>query len=80
MKAFHTVPHNRLLYKLGKYDIHQKYLNWIQNFLQGRTQIVIVKGTKSDPKPVISRPGYREGVGDTIRIAICELIKRVIFF
>ena len=35
-KAFDTVPHRRLIYKLSKYGINNKTVSWIQNFLSNR--------------------------------------------
>ena len=32
-KAFDTVPHDKLLYKLGKYGITGNIHNWLQTFL-----------------------------------------------
>ena len=32
-KAFDTVPHRRLLYKLSRYGINPKAVSWIENFL-----------------------------------------------
>ena len=37
-KAFDTVPHHRLLYKLQWYGIQGKTHKWITNFLIGRSQ------------------------------------------
>ena len=54
-KAFDTVPHRRLLYKLSKYGINPKAVSWIENFLGNRTQQVIVQGEESSWKPVTSR-------------------------
>ena len=53
-KAFDTVPHRRLLYKLSKYGINPKAVSWIENFLENRTQQVIVQGEESSWKPVTS--------------------------
>ena len=53
-KAFDTVPHRRLLYKLSKYGINPKAVSWIENFLGNRTQQVIVQGEESSWKPVTS--------------------------
>ena len=53
-KAFDTVPHKRLLAKLKAYGITGKVLKWIECFLTGRTQRVVVKGVLSDPLPVWS--------------------------
>jgi len=53
-KAFDTVPHNRLLTKLAAYGICGNILNWIKNFLSGRTQQVRVGTQKSGKTPVLS--------------------------
>lgn len=53
-KAFDTVPHRRLMKKLKAYGIGGQILNWIQSFLQGRTQTVKVNGVKSDAAAVLS--------------------------
>ena len=53
-KAFDTVPHMRLLKKLHSYGIKGKMLNWISEFIRGRSQEVIVNGAKSETAPVLS--------------------------
>ena len=53
-KAFDTVPHKRLLSKVKSLSITGKILKWIESFLTGRTQRVIVKGVLSDPLSVWS--------------------------
>ena len=53
-KAFDTVPHNRLLKKLHAHGIRGKMLNWISEFIRGRSQEVIVNGAKSETAPVLS--------------------------
>ena len=53
-KAFDTVPHRRLLKKLQAYGIDGDILQWIQAFLQGRTQEVMVNGQRSKADNVIS--------------------------
>ena len=47
-KAFDKVSHKRLLYKLVGYGIQCKNHLWIANFLEGRTQKVVVDGEESD--------------------------------
>ena len=47
-KAFDTVPHNRLLYKLTKYSITGNLHAWISNFPTKRKQRVVVDGEHSD--------------------------------
>ena len=46
-KAFDKVDHELLLYKLKCYGITGKLLTWIKQFLQDRTQCVVINGTKS---------------------------------
>ena len=53
-KAFDKVSHFLLHHKLNFYGIRQKNLNWIDDFLAGRTQEVVVKGESSDTIPVTS--------------------------
>ena len=53
-KAFDTVPHRRLLCKLHHYGIKGHLLRWIEEFLVGRTQSVLVDGTKSPEEAVLS--------------------------
>ena len=53
-KAFDSVPHCRLVYKLKKLGIQGNLLNWIEDFLSDRRQKVIVNGAESDWKNVTS--------------------------
>ena len=53
-KAFDKVPHRRLLHKLQYYGVRGNTLVWIQNFLLGRSQTVVLDGERSDPMPVTS--------------------------
>ena len=53
-KAFDSVPHRRLLIKLESYDIQGNLLNWIEDFLIGRRQRVVVNGAPSSWAPVNS--------------------------
>ena len=53
-KAFDVVPHRRLLGKLKHYGITGPTLNWISEFLSGRTQCVVVDGAESSWIPVTS--------------------------
>ncbi len=53
-KAFDTVPHKRLLEKLKSYGIGGNILKWIESFLMGRQQQVIVNKTSSSKENMIS--------------------------
>ena len=53
-KAFDKVNHLKLLYKLQMHGVQGKTLSWIQSFLVGRTQSVVLEGECSDEVPVSS--------------------------
>ena len=53
-KAFDVVPHQRLIKKLDYYGIRNSTLNWIEQWLTGRTQCVVVDGESSSKTPVKS--------------------------
>ena len=53
-KAFDKVSHEKQISKLHFYGIGGKTLNWIKDFLDSRSQAVIVKGVKSDKIAVSS--------------------------
>jgi len=53
-KAFDTVPHSILLEKLDAHVLDGCTLHWINNWLNGRVQRVVVKGVKSSWQPVTS--------------------------
>ena len=54
MKAFDKVPHRRLIQKLRYYGIEGQTLKWIEQFLLGRRQRVLVNGTASKWHEVLS--------------------------
>ena len=43
-KAFDTVPHKRLLYKIEYYGITGNLLRWIAGFLSNRRQCIVLNG------------------------------------
>nr|VZI33573.1 unnamed protein product [Spirometra erinaceieuropaei] len=55
-KAFDSVPHHRLLYKLSRAGVRGKLLVWIRSFLLGRSQAVHVGEQQS------AEVGVRNGV------------------
>ena len=46
-KAFDKVPHKRLIHKLNYYGISGCIAMWIETFLIGRTQQVVINGAAS---------------------------------
>ena len=52
-KAFDTVSHNILLGKLRKCGLDECSVRWIENWLNGRTQMVVISGIESSWRPVI---------------------------
>ena len=55
-KAFDTVPHRRLIQKVGAHGIEGRLLDWLTDFLANREQRVVVNGTRSSTAKVMS--GY----------------------
>ena len=53
-KAFDTVSHRRLIGKLESYGVEGDLLRWVKEYLNERSQIVSVNGSKSDSGQVIS--------------------------
>jgi hypothetical protein len=62
-KAFDKVPYKRLLYKIKYYGIRYSTNQWIANFLEGRTQQVLVEGRKSTTAPVHSSVSHGSVLG-----------------
>ena len=54
MKAFDTVPHKILIYKLRMNGISPTILRWIEGFLTGHKQQVCVNGSMSKCADVTS--------------------------
>ena len=52
-KAFGKVPHRRLLRKFDYYGIRGSTHKWINSWLPGRTQKVVLDGQASDLVPVL---------------------------
>jgi len=49
-KAFDTVSHNILIDKLRKCGLDEWSVRWIENWLNGRTQRVVICGAESSRK------------------------------
>ena len=53
-KAFDKVPHKRLCLQLKCHGIRGKILEWIENWLSGRQQRVLLNGSRSEWEEVLS--------------------------
>ena len=53
-KAFDKVHYQRLLLKLHHYGVRCALLSWIESFLSGRSQKVLVEGKSFSSVPVVS--------------------------
>ena len=53
-KAFDTVSHNIITGKLRKCGLDEWAVRWIENWLNGRAQRVVISGAESSWRPVAS--------------------------
>ena len=53
-KAFHKVPHQRLILKLNSHGMGNSIINWIEQWPTDRRQMVVVDGVVSILKSVLS--------------------------
>lgn len=53
-KAFDTVPHSLLLLKISCLGLPDSVLGWVQNYLSGCSQKVVINGSESDLAAVTS--------------------------
>ena len=58
-KAFVSVSHLKLIKTLSQYKVNRNLVKWFKEFLQDRTQRVVIGNTFSEPLPVFS--GVPEG-------------------
>ena len=52
--AYDKVTHEKLVSKLQSYGIRGKTLSWVKDFLDSRSQAVVLNGVKSDKTAVTS--------------------------
>ena len=62
-KAFDSISHNKLIYKLKTFGICGKILQWIQDFLCNRSFAVKLNNYLSKPLPVISSVPHGSKLG-----------------
>ena len=54
-KAFDSMSHNRLLKIVTQYGFDDNLVNWLNEFLNSRSQSVLINNTMSDPLKIHSR-------------------------
>ena len=72
-KAFDSVPHNELLYKLWKYGIIGDLWLWFRAYLSSRTQCVEINGCLSGLLPVVSGVTQRSTLGPLLFVLYIQM-------
>ena len=71
-KAFHKVPHQRLLEKLRHYGVRDSLNKWIADFLADRQKEVVLEGTHSNATNATS--GVPQELSSGLCCFWCKLI------
>jgi len=73
-KAFDKVPHKRLIQKLAAHGIDGSVIRWIENWLYGRSQRVVLNGEVSEWMDILSGVPQGSVLGPILFIIYISMI------